>query len=296
LVVAVFVVFQAIPISPGSIVRGLYVVYVVIRERNIRDYNIAVCLGFFKYIGYLAFPIQMAYRYPTLARFMAGHWATGAVEVVPVFGERGALLEHAVFGLFYNYPLTVRRRMAQRAAYRRTLRPRLWHAAVVVGAAAGIFAAIGCAVGAFGGAGPMPDGETVVARLESSLQSLKSVWPAAVIVPLLAGAAVTAGGGGLTLSRRTILATCSGIALGAAYALLHVLAGDAAAGDGGGEPLLLLVPRFAGRLVAAAVWPTFVFAIGATLGALATEILLPEVQPARVATRPVASAWTAVRD
>jgi len=70
------------------------VLYLVIRERNIKDYNIALVLAFFKYVGYLAFPIQMAYRYPVLARFMAVHWATSAVHIVPVFGESGALLEH----------------------------------------------------------------------------------------------------------------------------------------------------------------------------------------------------------
>ena len=83
--------FQVVPISPGSLTRGLYVVYLVIRERNFKDYNIAVFLGFFKYVGYLAFPIQMTYHYPVLSRFMAGHTATEAVHVVPVFGE-GKLL------------------------------------------------------------------------------------------------------------------------------------------------------------------------------------------------------------
>ncbi|HCO93703.1 MAG TPA: hypothetical protein DIU00_07100, partial [Phycisphaerales bacterium] len=63
--------FQVVPISPGSLTRGLYVLYLVIRERNFKDYNIAVFLGFFKYVGYLAFPIQMTYHYPVLARFMA---------------------------------------------------------------------------------------------------------------------------------------------------------------------------------------------------------------------------------
>jgi len=53
----------------------------------------------------------MTYRYPALARFMAAHWATDAVHIVPVFGERGALLEHWVFCLFYNWPLTIRRKM-----------------------------------------------------------------------------------------------------------------------------------------------------------------------------------------
>ena len=67
----IIAVFQVVPLSPGSLTRGLYVLYLVIRERNFRDYNIAVFLAFFKYIGYLAFPIQMAYRYPALARFMS---------------------------------------------------------------------------------------------------------------------------------------------------------------------------------------------------------------------------------
>jgi hypothetical protein len=102
----------------------LYVVYLVIRERNFKDYNIAVFLGFFKYIGYLAFPIQMTHRYPALARFMAGHWATEAVHAVPVFGERGALLEHSVFNLFYNWPLTIRRRMQKRIEWRTIWRAR----------------------------------------------------------------------------------------------------------------------------------------------------------------------------
>ncbi|MCP4151722.1 MAG: hypothetical protein GY757_28520, partial [bacterium] len=86
-VAAILVLFQITPVSPGSLVRGLYVVYMVIKDRNFKDYNIAVFLGFFKYIGYLAFPIQMAYRYPELARFMAGHWATEAVHIVPVTGS-----------------------------------------------------------------------------------------------------------------------------------------------------------------------------------------------------------------
>jgi hypothetical protein len=107
----ILVLFQIIPISPGSMARGLYAVGIAIYDRSFRDYNIAVFLSFIKYIGYLAFPIQMTYHYPALARFMAAHWATEAVHIVPVFGERGALLEHWVFCLFYNWPLTIRRRM-----------------------------------------------------------------------------------------------------------------------------------------------------------------------------------------
>jgi hypothetical protein len=111
----ILVLFQVIPVSPGSIARGLYAVGIAIYDRSFKDYNIAVFLSFVKYIGYLAFPIQMTYHYPALARFMAAHWATEAVHIVPVFGERGALLEHWVFYLFYNWPLTIRRKMRKRA-------------------------------------------------------------------------------------------------------------------------------------------------------------------------------------
>ncbi len=96
--------FQFFPISPGSIVRGGYVVVLMIKERNVRDYLIAGPLSFVKYIGYLAFPLQMTTSYPHLARFMVARWATQMVHVIPVFGEHGALLEHGVFDLCFNWP------------------------------------------------------------------------------------------------------------------------------------------------------------------------------------------------
>jgi hypothetical protein len=101
---ATLAVFQVTPVSPGSLCRGGYVVYLMIRERNWRDYLVACPLSFVKYLGYLAFPLQMTSAYPALARFLAGRWATQAVHVVPVFGEKGALLEHWVFDLFFNLP------------------------------------------------------------------------------------------------------------------------------------------------------------------------------------------------
>lgn len=101
---AIVALFQVLPISPGSICRGLFVLYLMVRERNFRDYMVAMPLSFVKYIGYLAFPLQMTATYPKLARFMAGRWATSAVHIVPVFGERGALLEHWVYDLFFNIP------------------------------------------------------------------------------------------------------------------------------------------------------------------------------------------------
>lgn len=103
--------FQTIPISPGSIARGLYVAWRMLRDRNIKDYWLAGLLSFWKYIGYFSFPVQMVARFPGLAVFIGGCWATRAARVVPVFGEKGALLEHLVFDLFFNVPLTYKTRM-----------------------------------------------------------------------------------------------------------------------------------------------------------------------------------------
>ncbi len=101
--------FQATPISPGSLTRGSYVLYLMIKERNFKNYWIAALVSFWHYIGYLAFPIQMVAKFPALSRLMAGRWATNIVHIIPVFGERGALLEHWVFDLFFNVPISLRR-------------------------------------------------------------------------------------------------------------------------------------------------------------------------------------------
>ena len=246
---AILVLFQITPISPGSLVRGLYVLWLVVRERDFRNYNIAVFLGFFKYIGYLAFPIQMAYRYPALARFMAGHWATGAVHVVPVFGERGALLEHAVFDLFYNRPLTVRRRMRRRAERRASRPHRSRHALICVAAGVALLAGI----------------DAITWRLHGSVPLLKHVWPVAIWVPLLAGAAVTIWAGGAPTSKRIILGALTGLAVGLGYAVVNcVLAYSAAAPRTLKEALLMLS------------WSAFLFALLATLAVLVVEIHAPE--------------------
>ncbi len=102
-------VIQISPISPGSLARGFFVLYMMIRERDIRNYYIAAPVSFLHVIGYLAFPLQMVKHDPALARFMAGRWAKNAVHFVPVFGESGGLLEHAVFDVFFNLPLSIKR-------------------------------------------------------------------------------------------------------------------------------------------------------------------------------------------
>jgi len=245
--------FQVVPISPGSLVRGLYVVYLVVRERNFKDYNIAVFLGFFKYIGYLAFPIQMAYRYPVLARFMAGHWANESVHIVPVFGESGALLEHWVFRLFYNWPLTIRRRIRKRMELRSTTAKHFWHILLYAVAAAIIFGVA----------------DFVYFQRAGYLPGLKNIWWLAVPLPILCGVAVTLGCGGATLWERFVGATVCGILVGILYTGATALLGDSSG----------LSPE---NIAAICVWRTFVFAIFATLGAIGTELKLPDPELGKI--------------
>ena len=238
--------FQVVPISPGSLVRGFYVVYLVVRDRNFKDYNIAVFLGFFKYVGYLAFPIQMAYRYPTLARFMAAHWATEAVHIVPVFGENGALLEHKVFTWFYNVPLTLRGRMRRRAEARAVKASRLWH---VLPLAAGATAALVTAQHYFG-------------DFTRGVPNLASIWWAILLVPLLFGSLATLSAGGATLGKRVIGAALCGAATGVLFSLASLSLAGWVATPGG--------------ILAATVWVVFILTVLSPIGAIVTEVSLPE--------------------
>lgn len=240
----IFGIFQIIPISPGSLARGIYTSSLILREKNFKDYSIAFGLSFFKYIGYLAFPIQMAYRYPDLARFMAGHWATSAVHIVPVFGEKGAWLEHFVFDTFYNFPLTVQRRVKRRAETRKGLKPRYAQAPVL--ALAGVVVLASLDLACFKATGVVP--------------ALISVWWIALWIPALAAALVSRGAGGATLGRRILLGTVSGTLIGLFYALgntfLPVLYGAAS------EP---------GKLAVKLLWHAFLFTLVGAVGAIVAE-------------------------
>jgi hypothetical protein len=221
--------------------------YLVIRERNFKDYNIAVFLGFFKYIGYLAFPIQMGYRYPALARFMAAHWATEAVHNVPVFGERGALLEHGVFCLFYNWPLTIRRRMRKRSQMRSAMQARYWHIAVCALAGLVVFGL----------------SDFVYLRNSGELPSLKEIWALTVLVPLLCGVAVTLGAGGASLPKRISGGAICGTLMGILYTSFSGMLSF-------GRPVGL------GELTADCVWRVFIFSILSAVAVVLTELKLPE--------------------
>jgi hypothetical protein len=245
--------FQITPVSPGSLVRGLYVTFLVIRERNFKDYNIAFFLSFFKYIGYLAFPIQMAYRYPDLARFMAGHWSTGVVHIVPVFGERGALLEHAVFDLFYNFPLTVRRRMQQRRERRSRLKTRSWHLFPCLTVGLWLLVSL----------------EIVYQKLTGNAAGFNALWWAAIWVPVLVASAVTGWAGGAPMARRLTQGALSGAVLGWLYA---VSSGLLAWGPTpGATSSTFSLWTLLGQTAAPGFWRAFVFALLAALTVLVKE-------------------------
>jgi hypothetical protein len=226
----IFLTFNILPVSPGSIVRGIYTVSLAIRERNFKDYNIALFLSFFKIVGYLAFPIQMTYRYPVLARFMAAHWATEAVHKIPVFGERGALLEHWIFCLCYNWPLTIRRRMRARAALREKLAPHYWHIIPIAVLASAALMYFG--------------------KLHFKL--------AVVLLSLVCGMLTTVYCGRASLLKRFSAAAATGVIMAVLYTLFTVSQTE--------------------NVVVPALWRCFAFTLFSTIGAVLTELSLPDVE------------------
>jgi hypothetical protein len=243
--------FQVIPISPGSFARGLYTTFLVLRERNFKDYKVAFGLSYFKYIGYLAFPIQMAYRYPDLARFMAGHWSTGAVHIVPIFGEKGAWLEHFAFDLFYNFPLTIQRRMRIRAERRAGNKPRFWHIPIVILAGTAFL-------------GFMDYGYF---QINGRIPALGDIWWLLIWIPLFAAATVAKGAGGASVAKRIGWGVASGVLLGILCAAAGLALGSILAG---GSALLPFTTDL-GKFALSAVWQAFLFALISALGGFIAE-------------------------
>jgi hypothetical protein len=246
-----------LPVSPGSLVRGFYVLGLCIKEKNIKDYWLALPVSFFKVIGYLAFPLQMAYRFPELARFMAGHWATSAVHIVPIFGERGAWLEHAAFDLFYNYPLSLRRRIRERDARFSAQSARKWTFPMVLTACVLVLALI----------------EAGYLKLSGRVPALGQIWWLLIWVPLL-GAPAAAGLGRLPrlaqrISTGALAGALMGLIDGAFNTALSVYIKSSNAGQPvGGHFLSGLAVKVIGHL--------FLFTVIAILGVLLFENRRPE--------------------
>jgi hypothetical protein len=244
----IFALFQIIPISPGSIARGIYTTSLILRERNFKDYSIAFWMSFFKYIGYFSFPVQMAYRYPDLARFMAGHTATSAVHIVPVFGEKGAWLEHTVFDLFYNFPLTIRHRIKARARRNAGKKARTWPALLIV-----LAATMGLAALDFG-----------FFKVRGRVPELKNVWALALWVPAFASAFISRLAGGSRLGKRIALGTISAGVIGLLYALATAFLPPLYAAAAASSPAL-------GPLAIKVFWHVFLFTLAGVGGAVIAE-------------------------
>jgi hypothetical protein len=249
-----------LPVSPGSLVRGFYVLGLCVKEKNIKDYWLALPVSFFKVIGYLAFPLQMAYRFPELARFMAGHWATGAVHIVPVFGEKGAWLEHTAFDLFYNYPLSLGRRIRERDAQFSAEPPRKWTFPMVLAACALVLALV----------------EASYLKWNGHVPTFRQIWWLLIWIPFL-GAPVAAGLTRLPrLSRRLSIGALTGALVGFIYAAfdtalsVYVKFSSAGLPSGG---------HFLGNLAIKVISHTFLFALIAILGILVLENRRPEPKP-----------------
>jgi len=204
-------------------------------------------------IGYLAFPIQMAYRYPDLARFMAAHWATGAVHKVPIFGEKGAWLEHFAFDAFYNYPLTIRRRIRKRAEARADRLARSWHAPLISLASTGLLAFMNFSY----------------FRIAAQPPSFGSLWWLTIWIPIATGAFTSRWAGGMRLGKRIFRGTLASAAAGLLYGIfmalgprLFPLAGPAVASQGTSAAL---------SYVKFPVEYALLFGLLATAGAIITE-------------------------
>jgi hypothetical protein len=247
--------FNLLPVSPGSLVRGFYVLGLCIKERNIKDYRLALPVSFFKIIGYLAFPLQMAYRFPELARFMAGHWATEAVHIVPVFGERGAWLEHAVFDAFYNFPLSLGIRIRKRDELATAKKPRIWAVPLAVLIGTGFAALV----------------DLLFVRSAGRVPILKDVWWAAFLAPVAAGFLASLWSRRRSMGKRMAAGILAGALVGLGYGVINaflspLFPGLAAAIEPAGVD---------GTLALAILWKTFVFALLAIPGAFVAETRRP---------------------
>ncbi len=247
--------FNLLPVSPGSLIRGFYVLGLVVKEKTIKDYRLALPVSFFKIIGYLAFPLQMAYRFPELARFMAGHWATEAVHVVPIFGERGAWLEHAVFDAFYNYPLSLGLRIRKRDELAAAKKPR-WTAVPAAVLAGAIFTGLA---------------DFLFVRLSGRVPALKDAWWVLFLAPVAAGFLGSLWSRRKTMGRRVAAGITAGALVGLAYGLVNAFLTPLVPGVlTGAEPAVS-----GGALALGVLWKTFVFALLAIPGALIAETRPP---------------------
>jgi hypothetical protein len=115
LAAAVMASFAVLPMTPGSLVRGTWITALMIRERRFKEYRLVAFLSFWQYIGFISVPMQVVFRFPALSLLLLTQVARKAANRIPVFGESGALLEHKVFDLMFNVPVSIMVRLRRRS-------------------------------------------------------------------------------------------------------------------------------------------------------------------------------------
>jgi len=156
------------------------------------------------------------------------------------------LLEHKIFNLFYNWPLTIRRRMRKRSDMRAAMPPRYWHIVLCAIAGTGIFSIV----------------DLIYLDKLGDLPNLRVIWGFAVIVPLLIGIVATSGAGGAPLWKRIAGAALCGVAVGVLSAIVSGFLGTH-------DSIVVSTIAING------VWRAFIFTLVSVLGVLVTEIKMP---------------------
>jgi hypothetical protein len=172
--------------------------------------------------------------------------------VVPVFGEHGAVLEHAVFSKFYNMPLTIRRRMTIITEHRKTLAVRGWHMLPITAVAVGVFMF----------------SEWISLQIWGSLPGIMNLWPVLIALPMLTGAAVSKWAGSATLTKRSLYAMMCGLLTGLCSAAAHVWMHM----PNNGQTTIASVSR---AMRDNSTWGVLLFAMLAVIGAIIYEIKQP---------------------
>jgi hypothetical protein len=157
-------------------------------------------------------------------------------------------LEHWVYCLFYNWPLTIRRRIARRAEVRSAYPVRYWHAVGCVIAAVAAFAFV------------------YHSYLEEywklpQLRAKEILW-LVILAPVICGVAVTLGAGGAVLWKRIIGAAISGAAIGVFSTIAAAMLDNGAAAFS--------------TLAVLGSMHTFVTAVLAAISAIIVEMMLPD--------------------
>ena len=155
--------------------------------------------------------------------------------------------------MFYNWPLTVRRRMQRISVLRRSSPPRYWHISVTACLAVIVFAAAHYGYFVNNGIAPTTDNKWFI----------KPLFCLVFFVPLAMGWAVTRFAGGLSRMKRIAAAAICGLLTG----IIYSLAAFKMEQGWDLEQVQLLVPM---------IWRAFAMAIFCTIGALVTEIQTPD--------------------